>query len=320
MKIVILDGYDINPGDLNWGAVETLGETIIYEEMPDDEPETISSHIGDAEIVIVNKATIGREAIDACPELTLICEIATGYNNIDTAYAHEKNITVCNVPHYGTDSVAQFTFALLLEITSHVGLHNLGVHAGKWEASGQWCYCEKPLIELAGKTMGIIGFGDIGRQVGRIARVMGMKVLAYNRSECAQGREIATYVDLDTLLAQSDVISLHIPLFPETEEIINADTLAKIKPGAILLNTGRGGLINEHDVAQALKSGRLKAAAVDVVSREPICGNNPLLKAPNCYITPHIAWVTIEARSRLIQMTAENIRGYLAGKPVHVVN
>ena len=319
MKIVILDAYVENPGDLSWAPLEQLGELTIYDQIPTD-PASVIACIGDAQVVVVNKTPIGRAVMDACPGVKCFCILATGYNIIDVNYARTMGIPVCNVPAYGTDAVAQFTIALLLEICSQVALHDRTVHEGKWQNSPQWCYWECPLVELAGKTLGIIGFGRIGRQVGRIARAMGMRVLAYSPSECAEGREIGTYVDLPQLLAQSDVVSLHCPQFPETEGIINRETIARMKDGAILLNASRGGLVVEQDLADALERGKLSAAGVDVVSEEPIRADNPLLRAPNCIITPHIAWAARECRQRIIDTTADNIRAFLAGAPINVVN
>lgn len=319
MKIVILDAYVENPGDLSWAPLEQLGELTVYDQIPTD-PASVIACIGDAQVVVVNKTPIGRAVMDACPGVKCFCILATGYNIIDVNYARTRGIPVCNVPAYGTDAVAQFTIALLLEICSQVALHDRTVHEGKWQNSPQWCYWECPLVELAGKTLGIIGFGRIGRQVGRIARAMGMRVLAYSPSECAEGREIGTYVDLPQLLAQSDVVSLHCPQFPETEGIINRETIARMKDGAILLNASRGGLVVEQDLADALERGKLSAAGVDVVSEEPIRADNPLLRAPNCIITPHIAWAARECRQRIIDTTADNIRAFLAGAPINVVN
>lgn len=319
MKIVILDAYVENPGDLSWAPLEQLGELTVYDQIPTD-PASVIACIGDAQVVVVNKTPIGRAVMDACPGVKCFCILATGYNIIDVNYARTRGIPVCNVPAYGTDAVAQFTIALLLEICSQVALHDRTVHEGKWQNSPQWCYWECPLVELAGKTLGIIGFGRIGRQVGRIARAMGMRVLAYSPSECAEGREIGTYVGLLQLLAQSDVVSLHCPQFPETEGIINRETIARMKDGAILLNASRGGLVVEQDLADALERGKLSAAGVDVVSEEPIRADNPLLRAPNCIITPHIAWAARECRQRIIDTTADNIRAFLAGAPINVVN
>ena len=319
MKIVLLDGEALNPGDLNWGPLEELGELTVYPQGTTDTEEVIR-RIGDAEIVLTNKTVVGRTVFERCPGLKLLCVVATGYNVVDTQAAKEHGVAVCNVPAYGTEMVAQFAIGLLLEICHHVQLHNQSVHAGDWERCPNFCYWKMPIIELAGKTMGIIGFGRIGRAVGRIAKALGMRVLATGSRKCPEGEAIAEYVDLDTLLSQSDVVSLHCPQFPETEGIINAGTIAKMKDGAILLNNSRGGLLDEQAVADALNSGKLRYAAVDVVSREPILGTNPLLTAKNCIITPHISWAAVEARARIVDITAENIRRFLAGDPQNVVN
>ena len=320
MKIVVLDGYTENPGDLSWGRLEELGEFIVYDRSSlTDEDEAIA-RIGEAEIVITNKTPITKKVLDSCPSIRYIGVLATGYNVVDYAYAAKKGIPVTNVPGYGTDTVAQFTFALLLEICHHVAHHSEAVHAGRWEQSPDFCFCDYPQIELAGKTMGIIGFGRIGQKVGTIAKAFGMKVLAYSPHEYESGKAIGTYVNLDTLLAESDVISLHCPLFPETEGIINQATIAKMKDGVILLNNGRGPLVVEQDLADALNSGKIQAAAVDVVSAEPIKGDNPLLTAKNCFITPHIAWATKEARQRIMDCAVNNVKAFLSGAPENVVN
>ena len=320
MKIVVLDGYTENPGDLSWGRLEELGELIVYDRSSlTDEDEAIA-RIGEAEIVITNKTPITKRVLDSCPSIRYIGVLATGYNVVDYAYAAKKGIPVTNVPGYGTDTVAQFTFALLLEICHHVAHHSEAVHAGRWEQSPDFCFCDYPQIELAGKTMGIIGFGRIGQKVGTIAKAFGMKVLAYSPHEYESGKAIGTYVNLDTLLAESDVISLHCPLFPETEGIINQATIAKMKDGVILLNNGRGPLVVEQDLADALNSGKIQAAAVDVVSAEPIKGDNPLLTAKNCFITPHIAWATKEARQRIMDCAVNNVKAFLSGAPENVVN
>ena len=320
MKIVVLDGYTENPGDLSWGRLEELGEFIVYDRSSlTDEDEAIA-RIGEAEIVITNKTPITKRVLDSCPSIRYIGVLATGYNVVDYAYAAKKGIPVTNVPGYGTDTVAQFTFALLLEICHHVAHHSEAVHAGRWEQSPDFCFCDYPQIELAGKTMGIIGFGRIGQKVGTIAKAFGMKVLAHSPHEYASGKAIGTYVNLDTLLAESDVISLHCPLFPETEGIINQATVAKMKDGVILLNNGRGPLVVEQDLADALNSGKIQTAAVDVVSAEPIKGDNPLLTAKNCFITPHIAWATKEARQRIMDCAVNNVKAFLAGAPENVVN
>ena len=319
MKIVLLDSEALNPGDLSWEPLEGLGSLTVYPRGAAD-PEEVIRRIGDAEIVLTNKTPIARTVFERCPGMKLLCVLATGYNVVDTAAAREYGVPVCNVPAYGTEMVAQFAIGLLLEICHHVQLHNQSVHAGDWERCPNFCYWKMPIIELAGKTMGIIGFGRIGRAVGRIAKALGMRVLATGSRKCPEGEAIAEYVDLDTLLSQSDVVSLHCPQFPETEGIINAGTIAKMKDGAILLNNSRGGLLDEQAVADALNSGKLRYAAVDVVSREPILGTNPLLTAKNCIITPHISWAAVEARARIVDITAENIRRFLAGDPQNVVN
>ena len=320
MKIVVLDGYTENPGDLSWEELGKLGELTVYDRTSlTDEAEAIA-RIGDAEIVFTNKTPITRKVLDACPGIRFISLLATGYNCVDYAYAREKGIPVTNVPTYGTASVGQFAIALLLEICHHIGHHDASVHAGNWERCADWCYWDYPLIELAGKAMGIIGFGRIGQTTGRIARAMGMEVLAYDSHPSDAGRAIAEYVDLDALLARSDVVALHCPLFPETEGIINRETIAKMKDGAILLNNSRGPLVVEQDLADALNAGKLAAAGLDVVSTEPIRGDNPLLNAKNCIITPHISWAPKESRQRIMDCTAENIRAFLAGAPVNVVN
>ena len=319
MKIVLLDGEALNPGDLSWGPLEELGELTVYPQGVTDQQEVIR-RIGDAEIVLTNKTPVGRGVFENCPQMKLLCVVATGYNVVDTQAAKDHGVPVCNVPAYGTEMVAQFAIGLLLEICHHVQLHNESVHAGEWERCPNFCYWKMPIMELAGKTMGIIGFGRIGRAVGRIAKALGMTVLATGSRKCPEGEEIAEYVDLDTLLSRADVVSLHCPLFPETEKLIRRETIAKMKDGAILLNNSRGGLIEEQDVADALNSGKLRYAAVDVVSEEPIIGTNPLLAAKNCIITPHISWAAMECRQRIVDITAANIRSFLTGKPQNAVN
>ena len=317
MKIVILDGYTENPGDLSWEELTKLGELTVYERTPAEE---IVSRIGDAEIVITNKTPISRETMEACPNIKYIALLATGYNVVDVAAAKEKGIPVSNVPTYGTAAVGQFAIAMLLEICHHVAHHSDTVHAGKWNSCIDWCYWDYPLIELDGKTMGIIGFGRIGQTTGKIAKAMGMKILAYDNFQSESGKAIGEYVDLDTLLAQSDVISLHCPLFPETEGIISKDTIAKMKDGVILLNNSRGPLLVEQDVADALNSGKIYAAGLDVVSTEPIRNDNPLLTAKNCIITPHISWAPKESRQRIMDCTVSNVAAFLSGNPINVVN
>lgn len=320
MKIVVLDGYTENPGDLSWAALEALGEVEVYDRTSYVESPEIAARIADAQIVVTNKTPISRATLDACPGVRLIAVLATGYNVIDCAYARQKNIPVCNVPTYGTASVSQFSIAMLLEICHHIGHHDRTVHEGRWEKSADWCYWDYPLMELEGKTMGIIGFGRIGQAVGRIAAALGMRVIAYNRSRSQSGARIAEYVELDELLERSDVISLHCPAFPETVDIINKDTIARMKDGVMLINNSRGALVVEQDLADALNSGKVAAAAVDVVRGEPISEDNPLLHARNCLITPHISWAPKESRQRIMDCTEANIRSFLAGKPQNVVN
>lgn len=317
MKIVILDGYTENQGDLSWEGFEALGELTVYERTP---LERIVERIGDADIVYTNKTPITKETLDACPSIRYIGVLATGYNVVDVAAAREKGIPVTNIPTYGTDAVGQFTIAMLLEICHHVDHHSAAVHQGRWSACPDFCFWDYPLIELAGKTLGIIGFGRIGQVTGRIARALGMKVIAYDEHQSDAGREIAKYVDLSTLYRQSDVISLHCPLFDSTKGIINSKSIAQMKDGVIILNTSRGPLIVEEDLAKALESGKVYAAAVDVVSTEPIKPDNPLLTAKNCLITPHIAWAPLESRKRLMDIAVGNLNAFAQGKPINVVN
>ena len=319
MKIVILDAYTANPGDLSWEAFEKLGDVIVYDRTPPSE-DVIAQRIGDAEIVYTNKTPITKNVLTDCPSVKFIGVLATGYNIVDCEAARERGIPVTNIPAYGTMAVAQFTIALLLEVCHRIGHHSDAVHAGRWEHCEDFCFWDYPLMELAGKTMGIIGFGRIGRQVGILAKALGMNVLACNPSRCDEGRAIGTYVEQEELLAKSDVISLHCPLKENNTGLICRETIQKMKDGAILLNTGRGGLVNEKDLAEALNCGKVYAAAVDVVSAEPIKGENPLLKAKNCIITPHIAWASRESRQRIMDCAEENLRAFLAGSPINVVN
>ena len=320
MKIVVLDGYTENPGDLSWGGLEALGEVTVYDRTSYAESPLIAERIGDAEIVVMNKTPISKETIDKCPNIRLIAVLATGYNVVDYNYAKEKGIPVVNVPTYGTASVSQYSIALLLEICHHIGHHSASVHAGNWASNPDWCYWDYPLIELEGKTIGIIGFGRIGQAEGRIAKALGMKVLAYDVYPNDSGRAIGEYVDLDTLLKSADVVSLHCNLTPENTGLINRASIAKMKDGAILINNARGQLIVEQDVADALNSGKLAAAGLDVVYTEPIRADNPLLKAKNCIITPHISWAPIESRQRIMDITVENVKAFLNGTPQNVVN
>ncbi len=319
MEIVILDGYTENPGDLSWDSLSSFGDLRIYDRTPYDDGEIIR-RIGSAEVVFTNKCPISKAVIDACPQIKYISVLATGYNIVDTAYAAEKGIPVSNVPAYGTASVGQFAIALLLEICHHVQRHSDAVHEGRWQTNPDWCFWDYPLIELAGKTMGIIGFGRIGQTTGRIAKALGMHILATGSRENESGRAIAEYTDLDTLLTLSDVIVLHCPLFPDTKGIINRETIEKMKDGVILINNSRGPLVVEQDLADALNSGKVAAAGLDVVSTEPIREDNPLLSAKNCLITPHISWAPKESRERIMECSAENLRAFLNGKPQNVVN
>ena len=317
MKIVVLDGYTENPGDLSWDGLRALGELTVYDRT---RPEEAASRIRDAEIIVTNKVPVTRALLDQCTGIRYVSVLATGYNVVDLKAASERGIPVSNVPAYSTAAVGQFTIGMLLEICCQIGFHDRSVHNGDWAACPDFCYWKAPLIELAGKTMGIIGFGRIGRQTGAIARAMGMQVLATGSRPCDEGRAIAEYVDLDTVLRQSDVISLHCPLFPETTGIINKDTIAKMKDGVIILNMARGPMIVEEDLAQALNSGKVYAAGMDVVSQEPIRADNPLLTAKNCFITPHIAWASRECRQRIMDITEQNIRSFLEGNVRNRVN
>ncbi len=320
MKIVVLDGYTENPGDLSWSELEMLGDVTIYDRTSLTDHDEIIARIGDAEMVYTNKTPITKDVIDACPNMKFISMLATGYNVVDYQYAKEKGIPVTNVPTYGTSSVSQFAIALLLEVCHHIGHHSESVHAGKWTNCIDWCYWDYPLIELEGKTIGIVGFGRIGQAEGRIAKAMGMKVIAYDLYPNDTGREIADYVDMDTLLATADVITLHCNLTPENTGFINKASIAKMKDGVILINNARGQLINEQDLADALNSGKMAAAGLDVVSSEPIRSDNPLLKAKNCIITPHISWAPKESRQRIMDCAVKNAKAYIAGTPINVVN
>ncbi len=320
MKITILDGYTENPGDLSWDGVARFGNLKIFDRTSLTDEQEIIDHIGEADIVITNKTPINRHVLDSCPSIRFITVLATGYNIVDVKYAAQKGIPVSNVPSYGTEAVGQFAIALLLEICHNIGYHNNTVHDGKWSNCKDFCYWDYPLIELAGKAMGIIGFGRIGQTTGRIARALGMRIIAYDNHPTESGKQIGDYVELETLYAQSDVICLHCPLFPETNGIINRDSIAKMKNGVIIINNSRGSLIVEQDLVDALHCGKIAAAAVDVVSTEPIPKNNVLLSAPNCIITPHISWAPKESRQRIMECTAENIQAFLNGVPINTVN
>ena len=319
MKIVILDGYCENPGDLSWDPIAKFGEIEVYDRTTDT-AEAVIERLKDADILVGNKNNITAEIMDACPKLKFIAVQATGYNVIDVEAAKERGIPVSNVPTYGTAAVAQHAMALLLEITNRVGHHDSEVHAGRWQKGPDWCFWDYPLMELDGKTIGIIGFGKIGQQMGKLAKAFGMKVLAAGSRPTEEGRAIAEYVEMDELFAQSDVISLHCPLFPNTKGIVCKENIAKMKDGVIIINSSRGPLIVEEDLAEALHSGKVSAAAMDVVAVEPMRDDNPLLGAPNCIITPHIAWAPKEARQRIMDTTAKNIEAFLNGNPINVVN
>lgn len=318
MKIVVLDGYTLNPGDISWEGMEAFGEVTVYDRT---KAEEIVERIGDADVVYTNKTPISRETLDVCKNVKFIGVLATGYNIVDIEAAKEKGIPVSNIPTYGTAAVSQFAIALLLELCHHIGEHSDAVKAGEWSSNPDWCFWKHPLVELAGKTMGIIGFGRIGQDTGKIAQALGMKVLAYDAFRHAElESETCHYADLDTLLAESDVISLHCPLFPDTEGIINKDTIAKMKDGVMIINDSRGPLIVEEDLRDALNSGKVAGAALDVVSTEPIRMDNPLLDAKNVILTPHIAWAPKESRQRLMDIAVDNLKHFADGEPQNVVN
>jgi glycerate dehydrogenase len=316
-KIVILDGYTENPGDLSWSGFEVLGELTVYDRTA---PDQVVSRIGDANIVYTNKTPITRETLETCPKIEFIGVLATGYNVVDYEFAKAKNIPVANIPTYGTAAVAQFAFALILEVCHHVGHHSQEVSRGKWTANPDWCFWDYPLIELAGKTIGIVGFGRIGQAVARIAKALDMDVLAFDEYLNETGKKLARYVGLDELYEKSDVISLHVPLFPSTNGMINAASIAKMKESVIIVNTSRGPLVNEADLQTALNTGRIAAYAADVVSCEPIRADNPLLSAKNCIITPHIAWASKESRGRLMDIAVNNLANFFDGTPINIVN
>ena len=315
MKLVILDGYTENPGDLSWDGLRELAEVTVYDRTSLTDPAQTIARIADAEIVLTNKTPLPRAVFDACPNIKMVGVLATGYNVVDIACARERGIPVCNVPAYGTASVSQYAIALLLEACHHIGHHSDAVLAGRWASCPDWCFWDYPLIELEHKTIGIIGFGRIGQSTGRIAKALGMRVLAYDVFPTDAGRAVGEYVELDTLLAASDVIALHCNLTPENEKIICRENIAKMKDGVILVNNARGQLVAEQDLADALNSGKVAAAALDVVSTEPIRSDNPLLQAKNCILTPHISWAPIESRQRILDCTIRNVRQFLSGTP-----
>ena len=321
MKIVVLDGYTENPGDLSWDGIAALGDLTVYDRTSLTDESEIAARIGEAEVVYTNKTPVSRAVMDVCPNLKLISMLATGYNVVDVAAAKEKGILVANVPVYGTYSVSQFAIALLLEICHRIGHHNETVHEGKWENCADWCYWDYPPIELSGKTYGLLGCGNIGVHTAAIAKALGMHVITYdgrqNETALSLGVE---YVSLDELFARSDVLGLQMPLFPFNIGIINKENIAKMKDGVIIINNSRGQMVVEQDLADALNSGKVAAAGLDVVSTEPIRGDNPLLKAKNCILTPHISWAPKESRQRIMECSVDNLKAYLAGKPINVVN
>ena len=315
MKIVVTDGYTLNPGDLSWETMAAFGELIVHDRTA---AKDIEERCREATIVFTNKVPFSREALEKLPHLKLVSVLATGYNIIDVQAAKEKGITVCNVPAYGTASVAQHTISLLLELTNKAGVHAASVAAGDWQCSPNFSYTKAPLTELNGKTMGIVGLGNIGLQTAAIAKALGMHILYTSRTK--RETDLGTYVDIKSLFINSDVVSLHCPLTAANHQFVNKELLQLMKPTAFLLNTARGQLLHEQDVADALNSGQIAGAALDVLSVEPPPANNPLLKARNCIITPHNAWMSKEARQRIMEISVENLEAYLAGKPINVVS
>ena len=310
--IVILDGFTANPGDISWAAIEALGNCKIYDRTGEAD---VVARAADADIVLTNKTLITQKSLAALPRLRYIGVLATGYNTVDVQAAQQRGILVCNVPEYSTPNVTQAVFALLLELTNRTGHHSQTVHEGRWSASPDFCYWDGELVELAGRTLGIVGYGRIGKAVAAVGRAFGMQILAHRRT----ASDDPQFVSLDRLLSESDVVSLHCPLVPDTKELINAARLAQMKPSAFLINTARGALIHEPDLAAALNAERIAGAGLDVLSVEPPLASNPLLSARNCVLTPHIAWATRNARLRLLEVTAANIRGYLLNRPQNVI-
>ena len=310
--IVILDGFTANPGDISWAAIEALGNCKIYDRTGEAD---VVARAADADIVLTNKTLITQKSLAALPRLRYIGVLATGYNTVDVQAAQQRGILVCNVPEYSTPNVTQAVFALLLELTNRTGHHSQTVHEGRWSASPDFCYWDGELVELAGRTLGIVGYGRIGKAVAAVGRAFGMQILAHRRS----ASDDPQFVSLDRLLSESDVVSLHCPLVPDTKELINAAKLAQMKPSAFLINTARGALIHEPDLAAALNAERIAGAGLDVLSVEPPLASNPLLSARNCVMTPHIAWATRNARLRLLEVTAANIRSYLLNRPQNVI-
>lgn len=318
MKIVILDGYTLNPGDLSWSELENIGELTVYDRTDEEE---IVARIGDAEYIYTNKTPITKETLEKCPNIKWIGVLATGYNVVDVEAAKRKNIPVCNVPTYGTSAVSQYVFALLLELCHHVGEHSRSVKNGDWTNCKDFCYWNYPLMELKDKTMGIIGLGRIGQDTAKIAQAFGMNVLAFDQYQIEELKsDTLKYVELDELFEKSDIISLHCPLFESTKGIINKANIAKMKDGAMILNTSRGPLIVEEDLREALESGKVSGAASDVVSTEPIKADNVLINAPNMIITPHIAWAPKESRKRLLDIAINNLTEFIKGNIINSVD
>jgi glycerate dehydrogenase len=317
MKIVVLDGHTLNPGDLDWNELSALGDCEVF---PRTTAAEVIGRAANAEILLTNKVVLDRAILGALPQLRYVGVLATGYNVVDAAAARERGIPVTNVPDYSTRSVAQLTFALLLELAHHVGPHSEAVRSGRWSASPDFCFWDSPLLELDGLTLGIVGFGRIGRGVARLAQAFGLRVNVYSRTRPSELPEGVEWLGLEPLLRRSDIVTLHCPLTAETAKLINAERLALLKPGAFLINTSRGPLIDETALAEALNAGRLAGAALDVLSVEPPPPSNPLLAARNCLITPHIAWATKAARQRLVRIAIANLRAYLSGHPQNVVN
>jgi glycerate dehydrogenase len=318
MKIVALDGHTLNPGDNPWDPVAALGDFSVYDKTPD---ELVLERAAGAQVILTNKVPLTPAVFDALPDLQFVSVTATGYNVVDTEAARARDIPVSNIPVYGTDSVAQYAMALLLELCHHVGHHDNAVHQGGWKNSGYWSFWETPLMELAGKTIGLIGFGRIGQRVGELAHAFGMEVWAYAPSpKDAPAYEPFALKSVEEIFAGADVVSLHCPQTPENTGFVNANLLATMKEGALFINTGRGGLVDEQALLDALRAGTPRAAATDVASTEPIENGNPLLQAPNLLITPHMAWATVEARKRLMAMTADNIKAFQDGSPINLVN
>lgn len=315
-RLVVLDGYTVNPGDTSWAPLEELGELIVYEHTP---PEAVVERARGASILLTNKTPIDDHVLSNVPDLLGICVIATGVNVVDLDAARRRGIPVCNVPEYGTSAVVEHTFALLLELCRHVGEHDRLVHAGEWVNNRDFSFWRTPQLELSGRVLGIIGYGAIGSAVGRVARAFGMRVLA-TPSRRVPPESGVTTLDTDAIFRSADVVTLHCPLTPATRGLVCWDRLVQMKPGALLVNTARGGLVNEADLARALEQGLLAGAALDVLSEEPPRPDNPLLTAPRCVLTPHLAWATHRARSRLLAISAENARAILEGRPIHVVN